>query len=272
LQTVKRSFSLVPKWCAWPVFLGLVAIAVGIFPGSHGAAEEDAATGGNGASDESAAAKPEQNQRHPLMRYESLWQRSLFHAPVQVAVADPAFARDYSLAGIFEMDGSTTAALVRKRDGVVVNVSDAKAAADGADGLKLISVETSGGPSGTKVQVEKGGMRAWIVATPIATSGAQSNAVVAPMATPRTLSAGSLDTNTTEFSDWENFSATRRGASASELPRQNGSAGAPTATQSTPEFSVPPAPKVKQPVPVPRSPLDAAMAADETEIVVPIKE
>ncbi len=37
---MKRSFSLVPKWCAWPVFLGLVAIAVGIFPGSHGAAEE----------------------------------------------------------------------------------------------------------------------------------------------------------------------------------------------------------------------------------------
>lgn len=267
---MKRSFSSLPKWCAWPVFLGLVAIAVGIFPGSHGAAEEDAAIEGNGAGDESAAEKSAENQRHPLARYESLWQRSLFHAAVQMAVADPAFASEYSLAGIFEMDGSTTAALVRKRDGLVVNVSDGEDAADGADGLKLISVETSGGPTGTKVQVEKSGVRAWIVATPVTASGTptRTNAAVAPLASP----AESRGADTTEFSDWENFTATRSGVSASELPRQNDRAVAPTATQSAPEFPVPSAPEVKQPVPVPPSPLDAASATDEKEIVVPIKE
>jgi hypothetical protein len=231
-----------------------------------------------GGAGRAAAPKSDENQRFPLARYESLWQRSLFHVPVQATVADPTFAREYSLAGIFEMDGRTTAALVRKRDGTVVNVSDGDDAGDRADGLKLIAVETAAGTAGTKVQVEKGGMRAWIVATPVQASAATSrgNSAVAPI--PALADRAAADT--TEFSDWDSFSGTQTAVSKSELPLQNDGAGsampspvpAPGAEmRGAPEHLVPPAPKVKQPVPVPPSPLDAAMAGDEKEIVVPIE-
>lgn len=260
---------MVPKRCVWPVLSGLGAIFVGGFLCAEEGVGEPASEAQSSTKSNVSEANLEENSRHPLTRYESLWQRSLFHAPVQAAVADPAFAREYSLAGIFEMDGSTTAALVRKRDGVVVNVSDTDAAGERADGLKLISVETTGGAKGTKVQVEKGGMRAWIAATPVAATAPRNSAAV-PAASP----TGNFSVDTSEFSDWENFSGTRTGVSSSELPRQNGDRSV-SSVADTPEVSrnpVPPAPKVKQPVPVPPSPLDAAMAADENEIVVPIEK
>ena len=260
---------MVPKRCVWPVLLGLGAICVGEFLRAEEGAGERASEAPSGAEGEASRVKPEENSRHLLTRYESLWQRSLFHAPVQATVADPAFAREYSLAGIFEMDGSTTAALVRKRDGVVVNVSDGDGAGEGVDGLKLISVETSGGTKGTKVQLEKNGVRAWIAATPVAATAPRNSAAVPTASSTRNFSA-----DMGEFSNRENFSGTLNGVSSSESPRQND--GASVATPPTvpieraPEIPIPPAPSVKQPEPVPPSPLDAAMAADEKEIVVPI--
>ena len=262
------TYSLVPNRRAWPVFLGLAAIFGGGFLG----AEEEGDQNGTVSKQAASSGEERGGARHPLTRYESLWQRSLFHAPVQAVVADPAFAREYTLAGVFEMDGRATVALVRKRDGVVINVGDDDQVGENSDGFKLVAVEPGVGTQGARVKVAKGGVQAWIAATPVAASA--SNVPAAEMAPP----VERRQADSSEFSDWEDFSEMRSEVPLREMPRQGEQAPLPSvlrpseAPQGTPAVPVPPAPNVKQPVPVPPSPLDAAMTAVENEIVVPIEK
>ena len=248
----------VPKRPTWPVFVGFAGFACALFTGVAEEVSEAVEPPREAPSQVDSAGE---NSRHPLARYEQLWQRSLFHAPVEAVVADPAFAREYTLAGIFEMDGSTTAALLRKRDGVVVNVSDGDDAGSRAEGLKLLAVEQGTAATSSRVQVEKGGVRAWITAQPAPTSLAPRPS----LNRSNTPSPGHA-LETTEFSDWENFSGMSELEPKPQLPRREDRTAAPPV-----EVPTPSAPPVTQPVPVPPSPLDAAMT-DEKEIVVPIED
>ena len=149
-----------------------------------------------------------QEMIYPLARYESLWQQSLFHAPRKAVIGDPAFSREFSLAGIFEMDGKTTAALVRNRDGAVVNVSDrsSEGESEAAGGMRLISVETAASADGTRALVEKSGQQAWIK---MAVTLNQNPGAATSTSRSSSMSAGtpeiSVPATTTEFSDWESF-------------------------------------------------------------------
>lgn len=217
-----------------------------------------------------------QEMTYPLARYESLWQRSLFHAPRKAVIGDPAFSREFSLAGIFEMDGKTTAALVRNRDGAVVNVSDhfSEGESEAAEGMRLISVETAAGAGGTRVLVEKSGQQAWIkMAVSLnhnpggaASASASSSTSVAPP----DISAPDA---TAEFSDWESFTdplAARPPIKSSAFvnPKPPAASTVPDMKKSTPDSAEVSAPST----PLAPSPLDAVLAEDQNEVVVPIPE
>ena len=199
-----------------------------------------------------------EQRSYSVDRYASLWEKSLFFSAAPVAVADAAFARDYSLAGVFEMNGVTTAALVNKRDQAVVNVSDS-GDAQGSGGMRLIAVESAGDPSQARVQVEKAGQRAWIAVAPSAAlAGAGTNA------SP----ASTLPINR---------SAATAPPAASGLPISLENFPKPVAPQIAPNsVAAPGEPEFSsegdQPPPLPPSPLDAAMATGEEEIVVPIPD
>jgi len=192
---------------------------------------------------------------YPLDRYASLWEKSLFFSAVPAAVPDAAFARDYSLAGVFEMNGATTAALVSKRDQSVVNISDSADTA-GAGGMRLIAVESAGNPTQARVQVEKEGQRAWI---PVAPSAAPAGAATRPTA------AMSINRN-----------AGTESRVAPGLPESLENFPVPVAPRLAPNPAVDPAKsglssEGAPPPPMPPSPLDAAMAGEE-EIIVPMPD
>jgi hypothetical protein len=202
------------------VFVSLVGLTVATFWSPLTRAEEGERSPAKPADEANVTPETVEStvaQGFPLARYAALWQRSLFHASVPTKVADAAFARDYSLAGVFEMDGSVTAALLHKRDGSVVDVSD-----DSTTGMRLITVEASSDPSKSRVQVEMDGQRAWINAIQSAS----------PTTTHRS-SSSPTKPDGGEMTGWQNSSA--QGAD----PR------------SSPGFeSAPPPPQAPVPVPI----------------------
>ncbi len=202
------------------------------------------------------ASESASERSYSLDRYASLWEKSLFFSAAPVALADPAFARDYTLAGVFEMSGAITAALVNKRDQSVLNVSDSRDG-QGGGGMRLIAVESAGDPSQARVQVEKSGQRAWIAVAP---SAAMAGAVANPAAVMP------IDRN-----------AASAPLLAPELPMSLENFPKPVAPQIAPNsVAAPTKPKLSSegapPPPMPPSPLDAALATEEEEIVVPIPD
>jgi len=197
--------------------------------------------------------EPAAERSYSLDRYASLWEKSLFFSTAPAVVADAAFARNYTLAGVFEMNGATTAALVNKRDQSVVSISDQSS----EGGMRLLAVESAGDPAQARVQVEKAGQRAWIAVAPSATTASSQASPRPGMPIDRKLVPAQEAVPESSMS-LENF------------PKPVAPQIAPKSAKDPvkPEFSREGAPP---PPPMPPSPLDAAMATEE-EIIVPIPD
>lgn len=97
-----------------------------------------------------------------LQHFAPLWERSIFTTkdlPSPDAPAGPNFADNFSLSGIYEIDGGVVAVLV---DRTTSQVMEARIGSENEMGIKIRAVKPGESVEKTRIQLQKGDQAGWI--------------------------------------------------------------------------------------------------------------
>ena len=114
------------------------------------------------ATDDTAADKDSPVVRPALDHYAKLWTSSLFTShplPPSETPKGPTFADNLSLSGTYEEKGKLTAILIDKTTSTVVL---AYIGEDNSEGFRIAKVDPGQGPSGMRLQLQKGSQFGWV--------------------------------------------------------------------------------------------------------------